>query len=367
MLRTILLSSLALAGVGFALFMSQRTNATVPIAKPAASPAASPFARTIAGAGIVEARGENISIGTPVAGIVTDIFVKIGAPLEIGTPLFQIDNRNLTAQLITKKAAASTAAQRVDRLLKMPRAEEVAPARARVDAANATLADVQFQLQIAETANAKLPGSMAVEEWTRRKHAVQSAEARAAEARSELQLIEAGAWAPDIEVARAELASAQAEMKATEIELDRLLVKSPIRGEVFKVNIRKGEYAGATGGGLLVIGDLSKMNVRVDIDESDIWRFQVDSPAVAMVRGNTHFQASLAFDRREPLVIPKRSLTGESNERVDTRVLQVIYSFDRGAIPVHVGEQVDVFIDITNATANEGRPASAPSPSNSVR
>jgi hypothetical protein len=53
----------------------------------------------------------------------------------------------------------------------------------------------------------------------------------------------------------------------------------------------------------------------------------------------------LKFERLEPMVVRKASLTGESIERTDTRVLQVIYSFDRAALPVYVGQQLDVFID----------------------
>jgi len=43
--------------------------------------------------------------------------------------------------------------------------------------------------------------------------------------------------------------------------------------------------------------------------------------------------------------VPKRSLTGDSTERVDTRVLQVLYRFDRGDLPVYVGQQMDVFVE----------------------
>ena len=32
------------------------------------------------------------------------------------------------------------------------------------------------------------------------------------------------------------------------------------------------------------------------------------------------------------------ALTGDSAERVDTRVLQVLYSFERGPWPVYVGQ-----------------------------
>ena len=69
------------------------------------------------------------------------------------------------------------------------------------------------------------------------------------------------------------------------------------------------------------------------------------APAVGHVRGNADLKAPLQFVRFEPFVVPKRSLTGDSTERVDTRVLQVIYRVERDDVPLFVGQQLDVFID----------------------
>src|SRR5688500_19101529 len=93
------------------------------------------------------------------------------------------------------------------------------------------------------------------------------------------------------------------------------------------------------------MGEVRRVHVRGDIYENDAWRIRPETPAVATVRGNRDLKTKLSFVRIEPYVIPKRSLTGESTERVDTRVLQILYSFERGAIPVYVGQQMDVFID----------------------
>jgi hypothetical protein len=51
-------------------------------------------------------------------------------------------------------------------------------------------------------------------------------------------------------------------------------------------------------------------------------------------------------------VIPKKSLTGDSTERVDTRVLQALYSFDRKQLPFYIGQQMDVFIETQVVTGN---------------
>jgi hypothetical protein len=87
------------------------------------------------------------------------------------------------------------------------------------------------------------------------------------------------------------------------------------------------------------------LHVRVDIDENDAWRLVPGAPARAFVRGNSRLSTELSFVRVEPYVVPKRSLTGDSTERVDTRVLQAVYSFDPKSLPVYVGQQMDVFIE----------------------
>ena len=99
------------------------------------------------------------------------------------------------------------------------------------------------------------------------------------------------------------------------------------------------------GRSLLLFGAIGRFHVRVDVDENDAWRFRRDASAVAFVRGNREIKTTLKFEWVEPYVIPKRSLTGESTERVDTRVMQVVYSFEHGALPVYLGQQMDLFIE----------------------
>ena len=87
------------------------------------------------------------------------------------------------------------------------------------------------------------------------------------------------------------------------------------------------------------------LQVRADIDEVNAPLVVPGSPAVAYLKGYTDESIPLTFDRIEPYIVPKRSLTGDNRERVDTRVLQVIYRFDKPSFPVYVGQQVDVYIE----------------------
>jgi hypothetical protein len=100
-----------------------------------------------------------------------------------------------------------------------------------------------------------------------------------------------------------------------------------------------------------VLGSLDELLVRIDIDENEAWRVEKGARATASLRGNSSRRADLVFVRIEPYVIPKRSLTGLSTERVDTRVLQVIYSMRADALNAFPGQQVDVFIEAAQRNA----------------
>jgi hypothetical protein len=101
----------------------------------------------------------------------------------------------------------------------------------------------------------------------------------------------------------------------------------------------------------MIFGAGGQLHVRADIDENDAWRVRAGTPAIARLRGNSRISFPLEFVRFEPYVLPKKSLTGDVTERVDTRVLQVIYRFNDPKANVFDGQQVDVFIE-TNASAN---------------
>lgn len=104
---------------------------------------------------------------------------------------------------------------------------------------------------------------------------------------------------------------------------------------------------------MIVLGAIDKkVHIRVDIDEHGIPRFKAGAPAKASIRGNPQISYPLKFVRIEPYVIPKKSLTGDNTERVDTRVLQVIYALDVTDRPIYVGQQLDVFIDVASTPSS---------------
>jgi HlyD family secretion protein len=342
MIRKYALPPLALLGVALAIWTVIMGARPVPAAAPVAEPSRAPFASYMAGAGLVEASSENIEAATPVPGLVVEVLVEVGKPVKAGAPLLRLDDRDVRAEIEVRKAMIEAARQKLARVKSLPRPEDLPPLEARLKAAEADAQNMQDQLKRVESMPDKR--AMSEEDLSRRKFASLMADARVAEARSQLALVKAGAWAPDILVAESEIATTESQLRASEVALERLTVRSPIDGEILQVNVRPGEYA-LTASPLVVLGNTDILHVRVDIDENDAWRFKPGAAAVAFVRGNKELNAKLEFVRVEPYVVPKRSLTGSSIERVDTRVMQVLFKFAKSALPVYVGQQMDVSIE----------------------
>lgn len=362
MFRKFVLPLLAIVGVVFAVWTVMRGAQAVPPAQPVVAPTEAPFSRNVAGAGIVEAASENIAIGPVVPGVVMEVFVQVGDHVKAGDPLFRVDDRDLRSQLVKAKAAHASAVARLDRLKNFPRPEEIPPLEAAVKADEQLLADARNQLVMMERVVSSDPRAVSLDEVDRRRFAVAVAEARLAKSKSELALLTAGSWKADIAVQEAEVAAAVAEIESIQVEMERRITRSPINGRVLQFKVRPGEYAqaGASGNDLALLGRVDVLNVRVDVDENDAWRISPGSRAEATVRGNRDLRTGLKFVRIEPFVVPKRSLTGESTERVDTRVLQVVYSFDPAVLPnVYVGQQMDVFIESPDNTPATTRPVSS--------
>lgn len=305
MVRKYLIPLLAVVGFLFALWMVRQGSKPIIHAEPVAEPPRVEFTNRIAGTGIVEASTRNISAGAHLPGIVAQVHVKVGERVRAGSPLFSIDDRARRADLAVREA--------------------------RVREAEANLRDLRAQLEIAR--KVKDPRAISTDDLNKRRFAVMAAEAR--------------------------LANAVAEVKAARVDIDLLTVRAPIDGEVLQVNIRPGEYApsGVTAQPLILLGSIDRLHVRVDIDENDAWRFREQAKAVAFARGNPSLKTNLRFEYVEKYVIPKRSLTGESTERVDTRVMQVVYSYSPSELSVFPGQLMDVFIeDLSSQRPEQQKP-----------
>lgn len=308
---------LAVAGILTALALIRKSAQKAPDPGPVNEPARASFANTVAATGLIEASRENVKIAAPKGGVVIRVLVKVGDVVKSGDPLFQLDDREAKARLANMEAQlAATEAQR--------------------GVEQNGLADWTDQLHRFEKLERDQVAT--ADELKRRQFARAGAEARLA-------------------ALEAQVVAMKAQLALARTESEVLTVKAPRDGRLLQVNVREGEFAPAAviAEPLMLLGDVDKLQVRGEVDEQNALLVRPEAQAEASLKGHSELKIPLRFVRIEPFVVPKRSLTGDSLERVDTRVLQVVYEFDRPRFPVYVGQQVDVFIERGGVARADGQ------------
>jgi len=191
MSRFYLLPLIGILGFAFVIRTVIVGSVPPPVAAPVVEPARAPYQHFVAGSGIIEATNGNIAIASPLSGIIREVFVEVGDSVDVGSSLFSLDDREPRAQL--------------------------AVAEAQLEKAKASLADVETQLSIyrgVEDVRAITKG-----ELLRRESAVL--------------------------VAKAAVVQAQASIDEIKTTLDRMTVRSPLKGTVLQSKARVGEFAPA--------------------------------------------------------------------------------------------------------------------------
>jgi len=344
---------LAALALGFAIattmLLRPKEDMAVPVNPPAVTTLQGP---TVAGLGAIEPRSECIAIGCPLSGIVANVHVQPGQIVRKGQPLFTLDDRELRAQYDLENQSLDLGKVRLERLKAGTRPEDLPPARHHVEATKAHFE--QSQDLCARAERLAKHSAISLEDLQVRRFAVRAAEAEYAKAKAELARLEAGTWSRDIAVAEKEVARCQAELHRVDVDLKRLTVEAPMEGVVLRVNVRPGEFAtsGQTSEPLILLGDNGPLRVRVQVDEEDALRVAPGRSAEGFVRGRVREHLDLKFVRIEPQVKPKQILSGSTTERVDTRVLIILYEITASAKPVYVGQQVDVFITSNEAASS---------------
>ena len=85
-------------------------------------------------------------------------------------------------------------------------------------------------------------GAISQEEVTQRRFAVEDADAKRQQAQADFEKVKAGAWQPDIKIARLQVEQSKALVQRIEADIKRTLIRSPIDGTVLQIKIHEGEF-----------------------------------------------------------------------------------------------------------------------------
>lgn len=292
-----------LLGLGSAFFMKLRPKSEPPAFKPASNP----YRSGIYANGIIESAqqsGANVNVYPEVSGTVVSVPVREGQQVRAGEPLLALDD---TVQRSTAESA-----------------------KASIAVAEANLANVRAQYE-------KLKASWNLDPRSVSKDALDTA-------------------ANAVRSGKASLELARKQYDAANALLGKYTLAAREDGTVLAINTSVGSYISSQGGynsytggyvPVMVMGNPdNSLQVRCYVDEILIQRLPDPArmSASMSIRGTT-IRIPLKFVRFQPNVTPKIELSSQRTERVDVRVLPVIFSFAKPQnVTLYPGQLVDIYI-----------------------
>jgi HlyD family secretion protein len=354
-----ILFALAIAGILAGATAAYLLGVTKPPLPPVFEPFSDPYANGIYAEGIVEsdqASGANINIYPEVPGIVKQILVAEGQTVHKGDPLVSIDDsvqRATTQQLQSQAQAAMSLLQE---LKAEPRKENLDVAESQVESARATVKTTEDVLAKQQSAYQMDPKSISKDALDSAINAAAVAKANLAVAQKQYDLTKAGAWSYDIANQERQQNALQQSYMASSALLSKYRLRAPKDGVVLSINPTAGSYVSPQGSydsytqgmlPVLVLGSSqASLNVRCYVDEILVHRLPAPNKMKAQlsIRGSST-KLPLDYVRMQPFVSPKIELSNQRTERVDVRVLPVIFRIEKPESGnLYPGELVDVFI-----------------------
>lgn len=358
-MRNKIIFGLVLIGVLVALWSAHVYAVPSKPLSPVFNPAPNPYAHGIYANGIVESyqtQGENINLSPEVPGTITSVLVAEGQAVTRGMPLVTIDDSVQRATTEQQKSQAEAARALLEELRAQPRRESLEVARAQVDMATASLKTANDSLAKQQQSYDFAPQSVSKDALDNAINAAKVAKANLDVVTRQYELTKAGAWVYDVKNQEKQEEALTRAYAASTALLGKYTIRAPIDGVVLSVNTAVGSYVSPQGSydtytqgfGPVVVMGTSKgtLGVRVYVDEILIPRLPpVDKIKAQMFVRGTNTKIPLEFVRLQPYVSPKIELSNQRQEKVDVRVLPVIFRFaPLPGVEVYAGELVDVYI-----------------------
>ena len=344
-----------LVGLSTAYFSGIERKAQPPVF----TPVSNPYATAIYANGIIESEqtgGSNINIYPEVPGLVTQVLVHEGQQVNAGTTLLTIDDTVQKANAAQLKSQSEAALALLNELKAQPRKETLAIAKAQVDLAESNLKVARDQYDKRHASYDIDPKSISKDVVDTAQNTLNQATSALDVARRQYELTKAGAWQYDIQNQQRQYDALKQSYIAAYALLQKYAIKASVNGVVLAVNTTAGSYVSSLGSYdaytqganpvVVMSGSQAYLSVRCYIDEILVSR--LPSPekirAQLSIRG-TEVKVPLEFVRVQPYVSPKIELSNQRQEKVDLRVLPVIFRFQKKDLSmIYPGQLVDVFI-----------------------
>ncbi len=301
----------------------------------------------VAAPGRVEPISEELRLGFDISGILKDVFVDEGQNITRGQVLAELFGEEYKQKLESTRALVQARQAEAEKTLTGARKEEKLESQAALMLAEAVMSNalVEFKRRAS-----LLEKNLIAKETVDRAQTEYNTAKATFEMRRQQYLVTADrSRKEDVAIALANLEHARAQEREAMSYVDKTVLRAPIDGMVLKIHRRKGEAVSEFfESGVLTVGDMSGLRLRADVDERDIALVRVGQKAYATADAFGERKFPGRVERVGSMLGRKNLRTDEPTERVDTKILEVLISFEDSP-PLVPGLRMDTYIDVSTA------------------
>jgi ABC exporter DevB family membrane fusion protein len=305
--------------------------------------AKTPEPRAVVAAGRTEPASEEVKMGSELDGRLKRVAVEEGQRVAKGQIVAELDNGDYAARVSLAQANLAERQAALQRLLNGSRQEQRREFSANVREAEAVLENARVERE--RRASLLERGAISRTEFDSADREYRVAKARLEAAQERRAVVDDETRPEDKARAAAEVESARARLDEAQSQLAKTILRSPIDGVVLRRHLKTGESVSSKGEPIVTIGNLARVRVRVDVDESDVARLTVGQRAyvTAAAYGERKFTGRVV--RIGQILGRKNVRTDEPTERVDQKILETLVELDEGqSLPM--GLRVDAYLEI---------------------
>jgi HlyD family secretion protein len=313
---------------------------------PVRRPAARSEPARIFAPGRIEGTTPEVELRPRVPGRIVEIRVEEGQRVRKGDVLLRLDDEQGRHQVAMAAAELALAEAQLERLVHGARPQQRAEAAALYQAKLAELE--RAELSWGRIDDLRQARAVSQQEADDKRTLVTSLKAEVGAAKARLELLEAPARPDEVEMDKARIKAAEAQLQLANVGLEWTNLRAPRDGQILRVGVETGELTGPNAAeASVVMVDTSRFYVRVYVEEQDAPRVRVGMTATIVADGLPGEELKGRVVRLSPRMSRKELLSDNPGERHDVKTREVWIELE-GARELVVGLPVDVILDVAS-------------------
>jgi HlyD family secretion protein len=338
LMLTAAVAPLALAGAG--LFFYGNGSASGAVQQPIAAEKREAMDWIAAAPGRVEPRTGQVRIGTALPGRVAEVVARLGDRVGEGEVLIRLDDREARARLVTAEAEAAARQRERDAQPGTAGREDVKKAEDAVFNAERAVNNARLELDAVLALDRKAPGAPQV--LIRAKNRLAEAKERLAQEHVAFAAAHAKSTPPAPNRLEAAVIAARSDVNLAEEALEKTRIRAPIGGTVLNLQVKAGEMVMPSEMPLAMMGDLSLMRVRAEVDEADVNKIRLGQRVLVRSTGFPGREFTGKVSELAPsLGVPRMGSRG-ARRATDVEVMEVMIDLE-GAVPLLPGMRAEAY------------------------